>query len=101
MAVVEVVRWLPVVEDFITVLDWLVECGKNMACQQYIAGNLWFEFESCLWRLRRPGSAVSYVLMSVEGIDRPTLGLRSLPSSLASEKEVCAVDARRCCSPLS
>jgi len=50
VVVVEVVCWLPEIEDFVTVLDRTVEGGNDMADEEYVEGYNGRELE---WSLLR------------------------------------------------
>jgi hypothetical protein len=43
MALSQVVCWFPIIEDFITVLDWTVKCSNDMAGEEDIESNNWLD----------------------------------------------------------
>ena len=52
VVVIEVMSWLPEIEDFIAVLDWAEEGSDQMTCEEDIECSNGTKLE---WRLLRPG----------------------------------------------
>jgi hypothetical protein len=50
VVVVEVVCWLPEIEDFVTVLDWAIEGGNDVADEEDVEG---YDSRELKWSLLR------------------------------------------------
>ena len=48
--VVEIMRWLPEVEDLIAVLDWAEECRDQVTCEEDIEGSDGTKLKRSLFR---------------------------------------------------
>src|SRR5690242_6841586 len=53
IAMIEIVRRLPIVEDLVAVLDWCKESSYDVGGREDIEGNYRLELEGGLWSLRK------------------------------------------------